>query len=132
MSEESSDYIDHRTFFRRFINKGIVRVLVTKHAINRLRERATREYPKATLELLLDVIRNIIRDGYYRLFTDRIVIWTKRYVLICEIIDEHTIIVKTVISKVVLRDEFKRLLTKGRRVFWKKIHVECTHNHLRG
>ena len=128
MSEECTEYVDHRTFLRRLLVKKAINVHVSRHAVKRLKERATRDYLKCDKRVLLDVIRNIVRDGRYKASTSRLLIWTKRYVLISEILDENTILVKTVISKLVLREELRNILTGGYRAEWKKINVTI-HSH---
>ena len=109
---------------RRIIEGGRVEVVVTKHAVERLIERRLGSSWRTDLTSLLDIIRNVVRDGYYRPFTERLLIWTRRYVLICCIDRYMRINVLTVLSKESLRDEMRRLLRGGARVRWREISLK--------
>jgi len=123
VSEECSDFIDYRIFLHRLILNGVINVYVSRHAIERFKERLVREYRKLDVSVILDVFRNIVRDGYCKALFENLVFWTKRYVLICKFFDENSVLVVTVISKRVLSDKFKRLLKRGVRVKWRSINV---------
>ncbi len=121
--EECSDYIDYRVVFREIAKSKVIRVRITKHAIKRLRERAVKEYYKFTDDVIKDIIRNIVRDGYYKVFTDKILIWTRKYLLVCELDREFNLIVKTVISRDFISDKLKGILSRGVHYTWSKVEL---------
>lgn len=124
MSEECSDYVDCRVMLRRLVEKGHANVVVTKHAISRFLERKPRPFKKLDMKVISDTIHNIIRDGYYKVRSDSLTVWTRNYVLICSIDSRGRIVVKTVISRVSLREEFKRSLRGYYKISWRTISVK--------
>lgn len=109
--------------FRKISSTGLAKIKITKHALKRLKERILKEeYIKMDDSMLKDIIKNIVRDGKYRIFKCGLIIWTRRYYLICEV-ENDIIVVKTVISKRSLKEELLNKLKKGFRVKWRKIVI---------
>jgi len=131
MSEECSDYVDCRIMLEKLASKGVIDVIVTKHATMRLLERKPRSFKKVNVRVLADTIRNVIRDGYYKGSGDNLIVRTKSYVLICSIDVLGRIIVKTVMSKTSLSDRFKHPLRGYRRIFWKTVTITLSSNVIR-
>ncbi|MHC1600746.1 MAG: hypothetical protein ACXQTI_05850 [Candidatus Nezhaarchaeales archaeon] len=124
MSEECSDYIDCRQAIKRLLDKPGVKVKVTRHALNRVIERCSSRIKKLNESVVLDIIRNVIRDGLYKAYTQTILVWTSSYLLACTLDRELNIIVKTVMTRNNLTDEVRARLKKGIKAKWSKIIVE--------
>ena len=129
MSEECTDYYDCRVEASKlFRPKSTIRVEVTKHAVTRLLERRPRDYKKLDPKVIEDVVRNVVRDGFYKAFSDKIIVWTKKYVLICTIDRGPKLIVKTVLTYRTLEEKVKKLIEKGgRRLEGLTVYVDIPH-----
>lgn len=123
MSEESCDYIDCRTCLRRLASSGEVEVLVTRHALERLAERRVGGSWRAKPEALADIIRNVVRDGYYKATTSRLMVWTRKYLLVCCIDRYMRLNVITVISRDTLREGLRERLRGGFRIRWRSVSL---------
>ena len=116
MSEECTDYYDCRVeAFKLFKPGSTVRVEVTRHAAKRLLQRRPREYKKVNQRVIEDIVRNVVRGGLYKAFTDKVVVWTRKYVLICTVDRGPKLVVKTVLTSKALREEVRRALERGGR-----------------
>ena len=127
MSEECTDYYDCRVELERLLRPGsIVHVELSRHAVERLLERRPRDYRKLDVKVLEDVVRNVVRDGLYKAYSDKVVVWTKRYVLICTVDRGPRLVVKTVIGRHALGDRLRELLSRGgRRAEGIVVQVSC-------
>ena len=126
MSEECTDYYDCRVEASKLLKPGsTVHVEVTRQAAARLLERRPREYKKLDLKVVEDIVRNVVRDGLYKAFSDKVVIWTKKYALICTFDREERLVVKTVVAGLSIGDRLKKVLERrGKRIKWNRIFVE--------
>lgn len=121
--EESSDYIDCYALFRRLVKRGELTAVITKHAIERLRERRL-DYPwRERKDQLIDIIRNILRSGKYKILVNRVIIWTRRYTLICALNESGELVILTVISRRDLSEKLVQKLKGGFHVKWKNINI---------
>jgi len=125
--EESTDYVDCYALFRKLLRNGKLNVIITKHAIERLRERRLDYSWREDKEQLIDIIRNILRSGKYKVLVDRIIVWTKRYVLICTLNKLEELVVLTILSKHNLSEKFTQKLKGGIYVKWRSINLRSTH-----
>ncbi|RLF12774.1 MAG: hypothetical protein DRJ62_01765 [Thermoprotei archaeon] len=127
MSEECSDYVDCRQVLKRIMERGVVKVYVTRHAVHRLIERCSSRVKKISDVVAADIVRNVVRDGFYKASTQRIYIWTSSYLLVCTVDRAlQGVIVKTVMTKQDVRDEVRERLKRGLRARWSRIVVELT------
>ncbi|OYT52546.1 MAG: hypothetical protein B6U76_09690 [Desulfurococcales archaeon ex4484_217_2] len=124
MAEECSDFVDCREIFKQLVRERRISVYLSKHALERIVERRYWGFKGAKKEVIVDIIKNVFRDGEFKVFADNIIVWTKNYVLICSINREFNIVVKTVITRATLKKELQEKLKKGIRVKWKQINVE--------
>lgn len=123
MSEECCDFVDCRIAFKNLAKEGKVNIHLSKHAIERLIERRHWGFKGVSREAIVNIVRNVFRDGEFKAFTDKVVVWTKNYVLICSINKNSNVIVKTVITRLTLKKELEEKLKKGIKVRWKHITV---------
>ncbi len=125
MSEECSDYIDCRQILRKLMEKPAIKVYITRHALNRAFERCAGRVKKLDKTTALDVVRNVIRDGLYKAYTQTIFVWTSSYLLACTVNKSLDIVVKTIMTRGDLTDKVKAKLKKGVKARWSKIIVEA-------
>jgi len=124
MAEECSDFVDCREVFKQLAREKKITVYLSKHALERIVERRYWGFKGAKKEVIVDIIKNVFRDGEFKVFADKIIVWTKNYVLICSVNREFNIVVKTVITRATLKKELQEKLRKGIRVKWEQINVE--------
>ncbi len=102
----------------------MLRVHVTKHAIERLFER----FPKRKFEanVVLNTIENIIKSGTVVLWKNEIRISTNRYTLCCVFKNnsKNTLIIKTILKTKELGGRYKRLMKYGKKSPWNAIYFE--------
>ena len=94
MAEECSDFVDCREIFKQLAREKRISVYLSKHALERIVERRYWGFKGAKKEVIVDIIKNVFRDGEFKVFADKIIVWTKNYVLICSISREFNIVVK--------------------------------------
>jgi len=123
MSEECCDFVDCRVAFKYLAKEGKVNIHLSKHAIERFIERRRWGFKGVSKEVIVNIVRNVFRDGEFKTFTDKVIVWTKNYVLICSIDKNSNVIVKTVITRSTLKKELEERLKKGIKVRWKQITV---------
>lgn len=58
-----------------------IKVKVTRHAVKRVIERCSSKVKNLSENVILDIIRNVVRDGLYKAYTQAILIWTSSYLL---------------------------------------------------
>ena len=93
--------------------------------MNRAFERCTGRVKKLDKTTALDVVRNVIRDGLYKAYTQTIFVWTSSYLLACTVNKSLDIVVKTIMTRGNLTDKVKAKLKKGVKARWSKIIVEA-------
>jgi len=123
MSEECSDYVDNRIKLRDALRRGRINVKITKHALQRLMERRPKPLRKPSRRVLEDIIVHVLRDGEYRVFTDRIFVWTKKYLLVCQFDVYDRLVVKTVLNPKTIKSSLLKIMTRGINVKWHEILV---------
>ena len=89
----------------RMAEQGILKAVVTKHAARRLVERRAKDYKKLDRKVLANIVENVLKTGKYRAFTEDVLIWTKKYVLVSSFEPSGTLVVKTVIGKDFLEEK---------------------------
>ncbi len=102
----------------------MLRVFVTRHALERLFER----FPKKKFEAdtALNIIENVIKSGTVVLWRKEIRISTSNYTLCCvlESKPKLRLIIKTILKTKELGESYKKALHFGRRSPWKIIYFE--------
>ncbi|GEM_PF-1555615 len=128
MSEECSDYIDCKVMFRRALESNrVLKVIVTRHAVERLIERIPKKFKKLGIQVLLSTIKNVIEGGECRVYANQVVYWTKNYVLISVFNEGGELVIKTVITRDYVRGRLLRIISRrGLRVEWSKVIVYPT------
>lgn len=122
MGEECSDFVDCRAVLARLAREELVRVRVTRHALERLAERQP-DLAGRDVRTLVDVIRNVVRDGRCKATASRLYIWTKSYVLVCCAERDEALVVRTVITREFVDDRLSRALRGGLKPSWKRVLV---------
>ncbi len=115
--------MDCRQQLRRAARDGVLIVQVTKHALQRIVERQPK-LAERKMEEILDVFRNVVKQGKFKADTTRVLVWTKNYVLLCTFNLEGKLVVKTVVTRATLQEKMERALSRGIAVQWKYVAVE--------
>ena len=133
MSEECSDYVDCKAMLRKILSSdGILRIIVTKHAVNRLIERMPRKFKKINRQVLMNTIRNIVETGQCKIYTTKIIFWTKNYILISAFNSNNELIIKTVITRDYVKEGLAKAISRGGlRIKWNKVIVYSPNNIVR-
>lgn len=77
---------------------ALLKLELTKHALQRLLERRPRQYKKLNPQVIMDVLRNVVLSGKLARFQDQLWIISSRYCLICIQDPGNKLIVKTVLN----------------------------------
>ncbi|ADC66236.1 hypothetical protein Ferp_2105 [Ferroglobus placidus DSM 10642] len=96
----------------------LLRVEVTKHALERLFERFPK-HKKFDARTVANIFESIIKNGIVLRFGDEIRISTSNYTLCCVL--EDKLVIKTVLKTKELGKDYKRLLRKGKRSEWNNV-----------
>jgi len=99
----------------------LLRVEVTKHALERLFERFPK-HKKFDARSVANIFENVIKDGVLLRKGDEIKISTSKYTLCC--ILEDKLIIKTVLKTEELGEGYRRAMSRGERSKWKNIFFD--------
>jgi len=124
MSEECSDYVDNIIKLREFIKRGYINIKITNHALKRLIERRPKPLRKTSRKILEDIIIHVLRDGEYRAFTNKIFVWTKNYLLVCQFDVYDKLVIKTVLNPKEIENSLLKIMKRGINIKWDKIIVD--------
>lgn len=107
-----------------------VKVVITRHAVERLLERKPKSYRKVSGEVVANIIDNIVHSGRYiegkgegdNCINTRIS--TRKYTVCCK--KKDTLVVTTVMNTKEMGDGYKRVLKFSRELPWKETIVANT------
>jgi|GEM_PF-1316581 len=100
----------------------VLRVILTKHAVERLFERFPK-HKKFEAEVIANVIENVIKSGVVLERGGDIKISTSRYTLCC-ILAHNKLIVKTVLRTKEMGEKYRKAMNYGKRSPWNVIFIE--------
>ncbi len=107
----------------------LIRVEVTKHALERLFERFPK-HKRFDAKTVANIFENVIRDGVIVEDGDEIKIITGNYTLCCKL-ENFVLTIKTVLKTKELRKKYRRMIYRGKRHNWniiidvKKLEKMC-------
>ncbi|RLG74225.1 MAG: hypothetical protein DRO23_07355, partial [Thermoprotei archaeon] len=74
MTEECSDFVDCREAFKQLAKTKKITIHLSKHAFERIIERRYWGFKGAKREVIANIIKNVFRDGEFKIFTDNIIV----------------------------------------------------------
>ncbi len=93
-----------------------INVVITRHALQRLLERAPRKFKKFNVDVILNTFENIIKNG--RIVEGRdLLIFTSKYILVCSKIEDK-IIIKTVMQAKNYKISYEKLYKMSKEHDW--------------
>jgi phosphoserine phosphatase len=107
------------TLFRSLMEEENIQVGISRHAIERLSERRSRDYKKLTAQVLENAIANMVKDGKYWVGRRSIKILTKKHTLICTVV-ENQLFIKTVVR---VKADDAKLLARAKPTPWKRVII---------
>ena len=106
-----------------------LKVIITKHALQRLLERAPRKFKKINENVIINTFENIIKNG--RIIEGRdLLIFTSKYILVCAKSNDK-IIIKTVMKTRDYKVAYEKLYKISRDSNWKNISFLNNRKRLR-
>lgn len=98
-----------------------IRVIVTKHALERLFERFPK-HKKFDARTVTNIIENVIKNGVILNKKD-IKISTSNYTLCCTI-DNDRLIIKTIMNTKEMSERYRKAIAYGKRSEWRIVFIE--------
>ncbi len=98
----------------------ILRVVLTKHAFERLFERFDK---RIDARVVVNLIESVIRDGAILMGKRDLKVVTSNYTFCC-VFDDGKLVIKTIVRTKEMGEKFRRMLKFAKRSEWKNVYVE--------